>query len=94
MFYETVEWAKVSSQPLAILLLDFEKAYDRVDWDFLEGVMHMMGPPRWIMGVAGLYRSATSVVTIIGFVGEHFQLSRSIRHRCPLAPYLFTCSTD
>ena len=30
-FYEAIVWANQSSQPLAILLLDFEKAYDRVD---------------------------------------------------------------
>ena len=42
-FYEAIEWANQSSQPLAVLFLDFEKAYDRVDWDFLEEVMYIMG---------------------------------------------------
>ncbi|MCO5608782.1 hypothetical protein L7F22_062998 [Adiantum nelumboides] len=31
-FYEAVEWARQTDQPTAIMLLDFEKAYDRVDW--------------------------------------------------------------
>ena len=44
-FYEVVEWARQSHQPIAIMLLDFEKAYDRVDWDFLEGSMLRMGFP-------------------------------------------------
>ncbi|MCO5614772.1 hypothetical protein L7F22_069056 [Adiantum nelumboides] len=30
-----VEWARQSEQPTAIMLLDFEKAYVRVDWDML-----------------------------------------------------------
>lgn len=38
-FYEAVEWAESSHQQMDVLLLDFEKAYDRVDWDFLEGTM-------------------------------------------------------
>ncbi|MCO5591465.1 hypothetical protein L7F22_045448 [Adiantum nelumboides] len=29
--HQAIEWARASSTPLAILLLDFEKAYDRVD---------------------------------------------------------------
>lgn len=51
-FYEAVEWASASHQPLAVLLLNFEKAYDRVDWDFLEGTLARMGfPPHWITGI-------------------------------------------
>ncbi|MCO5562907.1 hypothetical protein L7F22_016543 [Adiantum nelumboides] len=30
-FYEAVKWARQTGQPIAIMLLDFEKAYDRVD---------------------------------------------------------------
>ncbi|MCO5559544.1 hypothetical protein L7F22_013145 [Adiantum nelumboides] len=30
-FYEAVEWARQTGQPTTIMLLDFEKAYDRVD---------------------------------------------------------------
>ncbi|MCO5558694.1 hypothetical protein L7F22_012280 [Adiantum nelumboides] len=64
-FYEAVEWARQTGQPTAIMLLDFEKAYDRVDWGFLEGTLHRMGfPDAWIRGISALYRSASAVVTI------------------------------
>ncbi|MCO5583111.1 hypothetical protein L7F22_037019 [Adiantum nelumboides] len=43
----------------------------------------------WIKGVSALYRSTSSSVTIGGHVGCRFQLSRSVRQGCPLAPYLF-----
>ncbi|MCO5566867.1 hypothetical protein L7F22_020550 [Adiantum nelumboides] len=89
-FYEAVEWARQTDQPTAIMLLDFEKAYDRVDWGFLEGTLHRMGfPNAWIRGISALYRSAFAAVTIGGHVGRTFTLSRSVRQRCPLAPYLF-----
>lgn len=69
-FYATVAWARTSKQPLAVLLLDFEKAYDRVDLDFLEGTLQRLGfPTRWITGFLALYRLATSTITIGGFLG-------------------------
>ena len=77
------------------MLLDFEKAYDRVDWDFLEGSMLRMGfPQRWITGVSALYRSGSAAVTIGGHVGRRFALTRSMRQGCSLAPYfLFFAET-
>ncbi len=33
--FEAMEWAKESNQDLVLLLLDFEKAYDKVNWTFL-----------------------------------------------------------
>ncbi|MCO5612476.1 hypothetical protein L7F22_066744 [Adiantum nelumboides] len=72
------------------MLLNFEKAYDRVDWGFLEGTLSRMGfLDAWIQGIFALYRSPSAAVTIDGHVGRGFTLSRSVRQGCPLAPYLF-----
>ncbi|MCO5564355.1 hypothetical protein L7F22_018015 [Adiantum nelumboides] len=74
-----MEWARQTEQPIAIMLLDFEKAYDRVDWGFLEGTLHRMGfPDAWIRGISALYRSASAAITIGGHVGRTFTLSRSV----------------
>ncbi|MCO5597486.1 hypothetical protein L7F22_051564 [Adiantum nelumboides] len=60
-FYETVEWARQTEQPIAIMLLDFEKAYDKVDWDFLEGTLSRMGfPQSWIQVISALAQIATA----------------------------------
>ena len=42
-FWEAVSLARLQAHPIAVLLLDFEKAYDRVDWSFLEETMQWMG---------------------------------------------------
>ena len=39
LFWEAVANSQERKEDLAILLLDFEKAYDRVDWSFLSGTM-------------------------------------------------------
>ena len=75
-FWEAVALAKRDNQNLAILQFDFEKAYDRVVWSFLEGAMQKMGfANRWINGVSSLYKSATSKVMVAGGKGPTFKLS-------------------
>ena len=82
--------AQHHKQSLAILLLDFEKAYDKVDWDFLEAVLLKLGfPCAWIKGVSALYRHASSSVLFSGGYGTLFPISRSVRQGCLLAPFLF-----
>lgn len=94
-FWEAVSLARLRGEELAILLLDFEKAYDRVDWAFLEATMHRMGFPQdWIQGVSALYRTAHSQVLLAGDRGEHFPLLRSVKQGCPLAPTLFQFFTE
>ena len=53
LFWEMTALAQHHKQSLAILLLDFEKAYDKVDWDFLEVVLLKLGfPCVWIKDVS------------------------------------------
>ncbi|MCO5552848.1 hypothetical protein L7F22_006366 [Adiantum nelumboides] len=94
-FYEVVESARQTDQPTVIMLLDFEKAYDRVDWQFLEGTLSRMGFPQpWIRGISALYRSATAAVTIGGHVERSFTLSPLVRQGCPLWHHTCFCSSQ
>lgn len=50
---------------MAVFLLKFEKAYDKVDWAFLGGTMPQLGfSHAWIWGVADLYFEAHSQVLV------------------------------
>ena len=65
MFWEAVVFARKDNQDLAILLLDFERGYDRVDWSFLESTMAKMGfSSKWIKSVSSLCKSVTSKVML------------------------------
>ena len=89
-FWEMSAVASKTNQDLAVILLDFEKAYDRVDWMFLEGTLQRFGfSENWIKGMAALYRMAHSRVMLAGEYGPRFRIERSVRQGCPLAPFLF-----
>ncbi len=41
-----------------------------------------------------MYREASSAIKVNSVVGPTFQLTRSVRQGCPLAPYLSIIATD
>jgi hypothetical protein len=45
VLHETIHELKRNKQKGLILKLDFEKAYDKVNWDFLQQVLRMKGLP-------------------------------------------------
>jgi len=95
MAQEGLGWAEESNQDLVLLLLDFEKAFDRIEWGFLFRALEQLGfSQTWVHWVTSLYREATSAIKVNGVPGPMFQLARSVRQGCPLAPYLFILATD
>jgi hypothetical protein len=95
MAQEAFEWAEEDNQDLVLLLLDFEKAFDRIEWDFLFKVLAVLGfSDTWVRWVKSLYKAASSVIKVNDTIGLDFPLERSVRQGCPLAPYLFILATD
>jgi hypothetical protein len=78
--HEYLEWAIESGHDLVLLLLDFEKAFNKIEWGFLFPTMSKLGfNPKWIKWVSSLYQLASSSVKVNGKTKEDFKLSRSIR---------------
>lgn len=88
--WEAMDWGKCSHQNSALLLLDFEKAYDRVEWKFIIMMLQSFGfPPYFCKAVQTLLTDACAQIEINGSISDPFPLSRSIRQGCPLTPALF-----
>ena len=89
-FEEAVAISQERKKDLVIFLLDFEKAYDRVDWSFLRGTMEKLGfPSQLLTAISTLYNLATSKVLVVWELGHAFSILRSARQGCPLAPFLY-----
>lgn len=83
--------AKQSKHFKSILLsIDLEKAFDRVDHEFLWKILEKFGfPENFIACLQKLYKNATSKVLFNGFFTDSFQIQSSVRQGCPLSMALF-----
>jgi hypothetical protein len=77
---EALDWAKENGQDLVLLLLDFEKTFDKIEWGFLFPALSKLGfNPKWIQWVSSFYWLACSLVKINDEPGEDFRLARLVK---------------
>ncbi|GBG87825.1 hypothetical protein CBR_g45981 [Chara braunii] len=90
MVRQIMERAHDPQPPLAMLFLDFEKAYDRVRWPFLLQGMRCRGfGEGFVKAVEVVLGMAGARVQVNGFLSPPLRVTRSVRQGCPLSPALY-----
>jgi hypothetical protein len=87
---DIIDFADETQIEGAILFLDFKKAFDTVEWNFmLDTLEHFGFQSSFINWVKTLYKNVTNSVINNGWRSESFTISRGIRQGCPLSALIF-----
>lgn len=79
----------------AILSLDYEKAFNRVEHNYILCLLiHMNFGPKFRTTLQAAYQYPHTLVKINGFVSSPFDISRGTRQGCPLSPLLFALAME
>lgn len=73
-----------------IIKLDFAKAFDTVNWNFVFHVLQMMNfDERWISWIKAMYKASKISVLVNGAPTDEFASSRGLRQGDSLSPLMF-----
>jgi hypothetical protein len=87
---EVVDLAKKTGRDCMVFKVDFEKAYDSVDWGFLEYMLYRFGfNEKWIRWIRACVFAGNLSVLVNGSPTKEFNIQRGLKQGDPLAPFLF-----
>ena len=87
--------AEINKKDCLLIFLDFEKAFDQLEWEFIEKTLIAFNfGPFFINVVKTMYTQVTSCVTNNGYSSKFFEIQRGIRQGCPLSALLFILAAE
>jgi len=89
------ETISTKNAKLISVFIDFRKAFDSVNWNFIENILYSYDVPAEIIkAIMSLYYGAKAAVKVDGSISEYFELGIGVLQGDTLAPFLFIIVLD
>ena len=95
LVYDILHATEVKNIPGLLMLIDFEKAFDSLSWNFLYKTLKFFGYSDNLIKWIKIFN--TDVVAFVlqsGFLSREIQISRGCRQGDPISPYLFLIGAE
>ena len=88
--YDIVEYCENFHKPGILISLDFQKAFDSIEWNFMEKTLETFGfGEKFRKWIKILYTNPCFLVKNNGWISQKRGMTRGIRQGCPVSALLF-----
>jgi hypothetical protein len=95
VLHETVHELRRKKLDGVLLKIDFEKAYDKIKWPFLQQTLRMKGfDSKWFNWIQEFVSRGSVGVKVNDDIGHYFQTYKGLRQGDPLSLILFNLVAD
>ena len=92
---DIIEYCESFNQKGAIICLDFQKAFDTLDWEFMFGCLKKFGfGNNFISWISTIYNQPTFCVKNNGWITSELTMQRGVRQGCAISALLFILAVE